>query len=146
MMNNNINAIRTMERINNIIEELKQLQNEMDVLMNNDYDNDLDSYKMKSAQLESELMLIGKEIENFIDKTELYMESIDNKYKNRLRDMELINSVKEKEQEMVTLINKINVIELKAVPLKDRGLMMKCECKKAKLTNLMMCMQSKYGC
>ncbi len=53
---------------------------------------------------------------------------------------------KEKEQEMVTIINKINVIELKAVPLKDRDLMMKCECKKAKLTNLMMYMQSKYGC
>ena len=42
MMNNNINAIRTMERINNIIEEMKQLQNELNVLMNS---NDLDSYE-----------------------------------------------------------------------------------------------------
>lgn len=110
-------------------------------MMNNNLNN-----KLKSAHLESELMLIGKEIENFIDKTELYMEIIDMAYENRLRDMKLINSVKEKEQEMVTIINKINVIELKAVPLKDRDLMMKCECKKAKLINLMMYMQSKYGC
>ena len=101
---------------------------------------------MKSVQLESELMLIGKEIESFIDKTELYMEIIDMKYENRLRDMELINSIKEKEQEMTIIINKINVIESKAVPLKDIDLMMKCECKKAKLTYLMMYMQSKYGC
>ena len=42
MMNNNIKAIRTMERINNIIEEMKQLQNELDELMNS---NDLDSYE-----------------------------------------------------------------------------------------------------
>ena len=42
MMNNNINAIRTMERMNNIIEEMKQLQNELDALMNS---NDLDSYE-----------------------------------------------------------------------------------------------------
>ena len=110
-------------------------------MMNNNLNN-----IMKSAQLESELMLIGKEIENFIDKAELYMEFIDMKYEDKLRDMELINSIKEKEQEMVTIINKINVIELKAVPLKDNDLMMKCECKKAKLTNLMMYMQSKYGC
>ena len=110
-------------------------------MMNDSLDN-----IMKSVQLESELMLIGKEIESFIDKTELYMEIIDMKYENRLRDMELINSIKEKEQEMVPIINKINVIELKAVPLKDRDLMMKCECKKAKLINLMMYMQSKYGC
>ena len=101
---------------------------------------------IKSAQLESELMLIGKEIENFITKTELYMEIIDIRYENRLRDMELINIVKEKEQEMVTIINKINEIEIKAVPLKDRELLMKCDCKKAKLINLMMYMQSKYGC
>ena len=32
MMNNNINAIRTMERMNNIIEEMKQLQKEFDDL------------------------------------------------------------------------------------------------------------------
>ena len=101
---------------------------------------------MKSEQLECELMSIGKEIENFMYTMELYMEIIDMKYKNRLRDMEMVNSVKEKEQEMVTIINKINVIELKAVPLNDRELMMKCECKKAKLINLMMHMQSKYGC
>ena len=42
MMDNSINAIRTMERINNIIEEMKQLQNELDALMNS---NDLDSYE-----------------------------------------------------------------------------------------------------
>ena len=42
MMVNSINAIRTMERINNIIEEMKQLQNELDELMNS---NDLDSYE-----------------------------------------------------------------------------------------------------
>lgn len=42
MMNNNINEIRTMERVNNIIEEIKQLQNELDTLMNR---NDLDSYE-----------------------------------------------------------------------------------------------------
>ena len=42
MMDNSINAIRTMERINNIIEEMKQLQNELDELMNS---NDLDSYE-----------------------------------------------------------------------------------------------------
>ena len=45
MMNNNINAIRTMERMNNIIEEMKQLQIELDVLMNNNNDDDLDSYE-----------------------------------------------------------------------------------------------------
>ena len=42
MMVNSINAIRAMERINNIIEEMKQLQNELDELMNS---NDLDSYE-----------------------------------------------------------------------------------------------------
>ena len=42
MMNNNVNAIRTMERMNNIIEEMKQLQNELDALMKS---NDLDSYE-----------------------------------------------------------------------------------------------------
>ena len=41
-MMNNTNAIRTMERMNNIIEEMKQLQNELDALMNS---NDLDSYE-----------------------------------------------------------------------------------------------------
>jgi GTPase Era involved in 16S rRNA processing len=101
---------------------------------------------MKSEQLECELLSLGKEIENFMYETDLYMENIDMKYKNRLRDMEMVNSVKEKEQEIVTIINKINVIELKAVPLNDRELMAKCECKKAKLINLMIHMQSKYGC
>ena len=42
MMNKNVNVIRTMERMNNIIEEMKQLQNELDALMNS---NDLDSYE-----------------------------------------------------------------------------------------------------
>ncbi len=110
-------------------------------MMNNDIMNTL-----KAAQLESELLLLGKEIENFISKTELYMEIIDVKYEDKLRDLQLMNDVKSKQDEMVTLINKINVIELKSVPLKDDTFMLKCECKKAKLINLMMCMQSKYGC
>lgn len=72
MMNKNINAIRTMERMNNIIEELKQLQKDFDVLLNNDYDNDLDSYENISEE----------ELDDLIDPE--YKEAVRKSYVNTI--------------------------------------------------------------
>jgi hypothetical protein len=100
--------------------------------------------QIKSAQNEIELIKLSKTIENEINKNELFMEFIDLKYRDKLRDIELINNVKEKSNKLLLLINEVNKIEVQAIKIKDTELMMKCECKKTKLINLMEYMHNKY--
>jgi len=100
--------------------------------------------KIKSAQYEIELNAISNNIDLELNKDEMYMTYIDLKYEDKLRDLSLIESVKEKTDTLLYIINKINNLETKAIEIKDYDLMMRCESNKAKLINMMEYMNNKY--
>jgi hypothetical protein len=58
--------------------------------------------------------------------------------------MQLINAIKEYNNEITNLINKINDVESEAIKYKQENLMFTCEGRKAQLVNIMIYLQEKY--
>ena len=99
---------------------------------------------MKSAQLECELLSLGKEIENFIYKTELYMEIIDMKYKNRLRDKELIDETTIMMNKLLVMVNRVKDLEFQAIKNDDLEVYWKCEQRIAHIVETIGYIRNKY--
>lgn len=96
--------------------------------------------EMNEMKLES----IDKDTIDLLERIDLYTTIVDTKYENRLRDMQLINAIKEYNNEITNLINKINDVESKAIKYKQENLMFTCEGRKAQLVNIMIYLQEKY--
>ena len=93
---------------------------------------------------EMRIELIDVDTIELLERIDLYTTVVDTKYENRLRDMQLINAIKEYNNEITNLINKINDVELEAIKYKQENLMFTCEGRKAQLVNIMMYLQEKY--
>ena len=90
------------------------------------------------------LTILDSSVLDLLEKIELYTSLIDIKYENKLRDMELINSIHAYNDDIKQLINKINDIERVAIENKCDSLMFSCENRKAALIGLMTTLQNKY--
>ena len=93
---------------------------------------------------EAQLDVIDKDTAILISKIDLYTSVVDVKYENKLRDMELINSIEGFNDDLKNLIDRINKVEMSALKNKNERLMFKCENRKAALISLMMTLQEKY--
>ena len=93
---------------------------------------------------EMKIELIDVDTIKLLERIDLYTTVVDTKYENSLRDMQLINAIKEYNNEITNLINKINDVESEAIKYKQENLMFTCEGRKAQLVNIMMYLQKKY--
>ena len=93
---------------------------------------------------EMKIELIDNDTIELLERIDLYTTVVDTKYENSLRDMQLINAIKEYNNEITNLINKINNVESEAIKYKQENLMFTCEGRKAQLVNLMIYLQEKY--
>lgn len=96
------------------------------------------------ASLECNLRKLKTDAEIEIFMNEVYMEKIDREYKDKLRDLELIEEVRRRMTKLLVLINNINDIEQLAIAQNNSVMMWKCEGQQAKLRNQMSIMRSKY--
>lgn len=93
---------------------------------------------------EMKIELIDNDTIELLERIDLYTTVVDTKYENSLRDMQLINAIKEYNNEITNLINKINDVESEAIKYKQENLMFTCEGRKAQLVNIMIYLQEKY--
>ena len=93
---------------------------------------------------EIKIELIDNDTIELLERIDLYTTVVDTKYENSLRDMQLINAIKEYNNEITNLINKINDVESEAIKYKQENLMFTCEGRKAQLVNIMIYLQEKY--
>ena len=105
--------------------------------------------KYLAKELVNEMMamkldMIDNETIELLERIDLYTTVVDAKYENSLRDMQLINAIKEYNNEITNLINKINDVESEAIKYKQENLMLTCEGRKAQLVNIMIYLQEKY--
>jgi hypothetical protein len=82
--------------------------------------------------------------ETLLKKIEAYMIFADMKYINDPRNVNLRETIKDYMDEIVSLVVKINDLEVKVIHNDNESLMMKCECKKAKLINILTHFENKY--
>lgn len=109
-------------------------------MMNN---NAIDNL-MKAVELEYNLKQLTPRIEMTLSINEAYMDFIDKKYEDKLRDLQLVENVRSKMTELLVMITSVKDIEHQAIVIKDMELMWKCEAKIAKMINQMELLRDKY--
>ena len=100
--------------------------------------------ELVNEMMEMKLDMIDNDTIELLERIDLYTTVVDAKYENSLRDMQLINAIKEYNNEITNLINKINDVESEAIKYKQENLMFTCEGRKAQLVNIMIYLQEKY--
>ena len=100
--------------------------------------------ELVNEMMEMKLDMIDNDTIELLERIDLYTTVVDTKYENSLRDMQLINAIKEYNNEITNLINKINDVESEAIKYKQENLMFTCEGRKAQLVNIMIYLQEKY--
>lgn len=99
---------------------------------------------METVGLEYKLNNIDKEIKTTMLMNDVYIDYIDKKYEDKLRDLELVDEVRHRMTNLLVLINKVNEIEEKAIAINNHDLMWSCESRKAKMINQMEILRDKY--
>jgi hypothetical protein len=100
--------------------------------------------ELVNEMMEMKLDMIDNDTIELLERIDLYTTVVDTKYENNLRDMQLINAIKEYNNEIKNLIDKINDVESTSIKNKNENLMFTCESKKAQLVNIMIYLQEKY--
>lgn len=93
---------------------------------------------------EMKIDLVDIDTVKLLDRIDIYTTIVDEKYKDKLRDKQLIDAIESYNDELTKLINRINDIEVHAIKNKQEDLMFICESRKATLINLMIYLQEKY--
>ena len=93
---------------------------------------------------EMKIDLVDIDTIKLLDRIDIYTTIVDEKYKDKLRDKQLIDAIESYNDELTKLINRINDIEVHAIKNKQEDLMFICESRKATLINLMIYLQEKY--
>jgi uncharacterized protein (UPF0297 family) len=93
---------------------------------------------------ESNFLTLEEKTLVLLKKIEAYMIFADMKYINDPRNANLRETIKDYMDEIVSLVVKINDLEVKVIHNDNESLMMKCECKKAKLINILTHLENKY--
>ena len=109
------------------------------MLNNNDMNN-----IMKAVELECELKKLNQRVDITITLNEAYMEFIDKKYEDKLRDLSLVENIRHRMTELTILATAVKDIEHQAIVIKDMELYWKCLAKEAKIINQMELIRSKY--
>lgn len=99
---------------------------------------------MKSVELEYNMNKITQRMETDLLLNEAYMEYIDKKYEDKLRDLELVENVRRRMTNLMILVTQLKDIEHQAIVIKDMELYWKCEQRIAKMINQMEILRSKY--
>lgn len=99
---------------------------------------------IESTGLEYKLGKLDVDIEVELFLNNAYMDYIDKKYEDKLRDLEMIAEVRIRMTKLLILINKVNDIEQQAIKINNHDLMWSCEGRKARMTNQMELLRDKY--
>jgi hypothetical protein len=99
---------------------------------------------MKAVELEMELKKVSQRIETTLAINEAWMEFTDKEYKNKLRDLKLLEKARSKMTDLLVLATAVKDIEHQAIVIKDMDLYWKCSAKEAKIINQMELIRNKY--
>lgn len=99
---------------------------------------------IETTGLEYKLHKLDVDIEVELFLNNAYMEYIDKKYEDKLRDLEMVAEVRRRMTQLLVLINKVNDIEQHAIKLNNHDLMWSCEGRKALMVNQMELLRNKY--
>lgn len=99
---------------------------------------------MKSAQLECELLTIGKEIKELMNIIDIQLTIIDIKYKDRLRDKKLIDETTIMMNELLVMGNRVKDLEFQAIKNDDLEVYWKCEQRISHVVETMEYIRNKY--
>lgn len=99
---------------------------------------------IETAGLEYKLQKLDDDIEIELFMNNAYMEYIDKKYEDKLRDLEMVAEVRRRMTRLLVLINKVNDIEQHAIKINNHDLMWSCEGRKARMINQMEVLRDKY--
>jgi hypothetical protein len=111
-----------------------------DMLNNNNEMNNI----MKAVELEMELKKVAQRIETTLVLNEAWMEFTDKEYKNKLRDLKLLEKARSKMTDLLILATAVKDIEHQAIVIKDMDLYSKSSAKEAKIINQMELIRNKY--
>ena len=93
---------------------------------------------------EMKVDIIDNDTIKLLERIDIYTTIADEKYKDKLRDKQLINAIEGYNNEIKELIDRFNTLESSAISYKQEDLMFVCEGRKATLVNLMIYLQEKY--
>ena len=93
---------------------------------------------------EMKIDLVDMDTVKLLDRIDIYTTIVDEKYKDKLRDKQLIDAIESYNNEIKELIDRINKLETEVIRYKQEDLMFICEGRKAALINLMIYLQEKY--
>lgn len=93
---------------------------------------------------EMKIDLVDIDTVKLLDRIDIYTTIVDEKYKDKLRDKQLIDAIESYNNEIKELIDRINKLEAETIRYKQEDLMFICEGRKAALINLMIYLQEKY--
>lgn len=99
---------------------------------------------MKAVELEMTINKVSQRMETELLLNETYMEYIDKKYEDKLRDLELVENVRRRMTDLMLLITELKDVEHQAISIKDMEIYWKCENRIAKMMNQMEILRSKY--
>lgn len=93
---------------------------------------------------EMKIDLVDIDTVKLLDRIDIYTTIVDEKYKDKLRDKQLIDAIESYNNEIKELIDRINKLETEVIRYEQEDLMFICENRKATLINLMIYLQEKY--
>lgn len=99
---------------------------------------------IETTGLEYKLHKLDVDIEVELFLNNAYMEYIDKKYEDKLRDLEMVAEVRRRMTNLLKLIDKVNNIEQQAIKINNHDLMWNCEGRKARMINQMELLRDKY--
>jgi hypothetical protein len=99
---------------------------------------------MKSVEIEMNLKHIDNEIKELMNKIDIQLTFIDIKYKDRLRDKELIDETTIMMDKLLVMANRVKDLEFQAIKNDDLEVYWKCEQRIAHVVETMEYIRNKY--
>ena len=100
---------------------------------------------LEEAKLELRLNKVVTEMEAALLSNEIFMEFVDKKYEDKLRDMELINQVTDRMLSLTKISTKLSEIEQEAIKINIQDIFWKCESERAKILSQIELLRNKYA-
>ena len=99
---------------------------------------------MTSVEIEMNLKQIDNEIKDLMNKIDVQLTFIDIKYKNRLRDKELLDETTIMMNKLLVVANRLKDLEFQSIKNDDLEVYWKCEQSIGKLVNMMEYIRNEY--
>lgn len=99
---------------------------------------------MKSVELERELRIITDEVNNILLKVNVYIECIEEFYKNKEKSKDFVADMQMKQAMLLRFINRLNDIIMQAMVINEQSIVLRCEDIKCQVRDIMEAVRNLY--